>query len=133
MKENGKEWPEKLEEIFRIIFPSLENYGKQSVIRASQAVLVGKNLPANAGDARDVGSIPGLGRSSGGGSGNPLQYSCLENPHGQRSLAGYSPEVAKSRIQLSTHTHTHTHTHTQSVIKSKMRISFDPAIFLLSI
>ena len=50
MKENGKEWPEKLEEIFRIIFPSLENYGKRSVIRASQVVLVGKNPPANAGD-----------------------------------------------------------------------------------
>ena len=45
------------------------------------------NLPATAGDAGDVGSIPG----SGGRSGNPLQYSCLENPHGQRSLAGYSP------------------------------------------
>ena len=39
-----------------------------------------KNLPANAGDARDVGSIPGLGRSPGGGHGNPLQCSCLENP-----------------------------------------------------
>ena len=39
----------------------------------------------------DLGSIPGLGRSSGGGHGNPLQYSCLENPHEQRSLAGYSP------------------------------------------
>ena len=39
----------------------------------------------------DLGSIPGLGRSSGGGHGNPLQYSCLENPHGQRSLAGCSP------------------------------------------
>ena len=37
------------------------------------------------------GSIPGLGRSPGGGHGNPHQYSCLENPHGQRSLAGYSP------------------------------------------
>ena len=37
------------------------------------------------------GSIPGLERYSGGGHGNPLQYSCLENPHGQRSLAGYSP------------------------------------------
>ena len=36
----------------------------------------------------DMGSIPGLGRSPGGGHGNPLQYSCLENPHGQRSLAG---------------------------------------------
>ena len=41
--------------------------------------------------AEDLGSIPGLGRSPGGGHGNPLQYSCLENPHGQRSLAGYSP------------------------------------------
>ena len=39
-----------------------------------------KNLPANAGDVRDVGSITGLGRSPGGGHGNPLQYSCLENP-----------------------------------------------------
>ena len=42
-------------------------------------VLVVKNLPANAGDKRDVGLIPGLGRSPGGGHGNPLQYSCLEN------------------------------------------------------
>ena len=41
--------------------------------------------------ARDLGSIPGLGRSPGGGHGNPLQYSCLDNRHGQRSLAGYSP------------------------------------------
>ena len=40
---------------------------------------------------RDVGSVPGSGRSSGGGHGNPCQYSCLENPRGQRSLAGYSP------------------------------------------
>ena len=39
-----------------------------------------KNLPANAEDIRDLGSIPGLGRSSGVGNGNPLQYSCLENP-----------------------------------------------------
>ena len=46
-----------------------------------------KNPPANAGDVR---SIPGWGRSPGEGNGNPIQYSCLENPHGQRSLAGYS-------------------------------------------
>ena len=39
-----------------------------------------RNLPGNAGDIRDEGSIPGLGRSPGGGHGNPLQYSCLENP-----------------------------------------------------
>ena len=42
--------------------------------------LVVKNLSANAGDVRDVGSNPGLGRSPGGGHSNPLQYSCLENP-----------------------------------------------------
>ena len=42
--------------------------------------LVIKNLPANAGDVRDAGSIPGSGRSPGEGQGNPLQYSCLENP-----------------------------------------------------
>ena len=42
--------------------------------------LVVKNPPANAADARDMGLIPGLGRSLGGGNGNPLQYSCLENP-----------------------------------------------------
>ena len=39
-----------------------------------------KNLPANAGDVRDMGLIPGLGKSCGEGNGNPLQYSCLENP-----------------------------------------------------
>ena len=39
-----------------------------------------KNSPAKAGDIRDMGSVPGSGRSSGGGHGNPLQYSCLENP-----------------------------------------------------
>ena len=39
----------------------------------------------------DLGSVPGLGRFPGGGHGNPLQYSCLENPQGQRSLVGYSP------------------------------------------
>ena len=43
-------------------------------------VLVVKNPPANAGNIRDLGSIPGLRRSPGGGHGNPLQYSCLENP-----------------------------------------------------
>ena len=50
-----------------------------------------KNPSANAGDARDAGSIPGSGRFPGGGHGNPLQYSCLENPHEPRSLVGYSP------------------------------------------
>ena len=48
----------------------------------------GKGSACNAGE---LGLIPGLGRFPGGGNGNPLQYSCLENPHGQRSLVGYSP------------------------------------------
>ena len=47
---------------------------------ASQVALVVKNPPANAGDIRVMGSIPGWGRSPGGGHGNPLQYSCLGNP-----------------------------------------------------
>ena len=42
-------------------------------------------------NARDMGLIPGLGRSPGRGHGNLIQYSCLENPHGQRKLVGYSP------------------------------------------
>ena len=50
-----------------------------------------KNLPANAEGAGDVDSIPGLGRSPQGGNGNPLQYSCLEKSHGQRSLVDYTP------------------------------------------
>ena len=58
--------------------------------------LVVKNLPASTGDIRDVGLIPGSGRSPGGGHGNPLQYSCLENPLDRGAwwatvLAGYSP------------------------------------------
>ena len=52
--------------------------------RASQVVLAVKNLPANAGDLRDTGTIPGLGKSLGGGHGNPLQYSCLGNPMDRR-------------------------------------------------
>ena len=53
--------------------------------------LVVKNPLANAGDVRDRGLIPGLEKSLGGGHDNPLQYSCLENPRGQRSLEGYRP------------------------------------------
>ena len=51
-----------------------------------------KNPLANAGDVRDTGSIPGSGRSSGGGNGNPVRYSCLENPTDRGAwLGGYSP------------------------------------------
>ena len=54
-------------------------------------MLMVENPPANAGDVKHVGSIPGSRRSAGGGHGNPCQYSYLENPYGQRSLAAYSP------------------------------------------
>ena len=55
-----------------------------------------RSLSANAGDVQDEGSIPGSARSPGGGHGNPLQYSCLENPHGQRYLMGYSIQGLKN-------------------------------------
>ena len=81
--------------------------GSSMFLGASQVALVVKNLPDSAGDIRDSGSIPGLGRSPGGGHGNPLLYSCLENPHGQRSLAGYSPWSHKESdaTELTQHSH----------------------------
>ena len=89
-------------------------------VEGALVALMVKNLPADAGDLRDTGSIPGLGRSLGGGHGNPLQYSCLENPHGQRSLAGYSPWGHKAldvAEQLSTQ-----HSKTSSRGKTKLNI-----------
>ena len=62
--------------------------------------LVVKNPPANAGDIRDVGSIPGSGRPLGGGHGNALQYSCLENPMDLEALGATVHRLAKSQIQL---------------------------------
>ena len=56
-----------------------------------------KNLPANAGDVRDAGSIPGLGRSPGGGHGNPFQNSCLENPMDGGAQRATVYRVAKSQ------------------------------------
>ena len=58
---------------------------------ASQVVLVVKNLLANAGDVRDMGSVLRLGRSPGGGHGNPLQYPWLENPMDRFIGVGYRP------------------------------------------
>ena len=69
---------------------SIQMAGTALKLGASQVVLVVKNPPAIAGDIRDAGSIPGLGRFPGEGHGNLLQYSCLENPRGQRRLVGYS-------------------------------------------
>ena len=60
-----------------------------------------KNLPANAGDIRDVGSTPGSERSPGGRNGNPLQYSCLENPMDREAWQATVHRVAKSWTPLS--------------------------------
>ena len=68
----------------------------------------GSDGEESACNKEDLGSIPELGRSLGGGHGNPLQYSCLENPHGQMSLVGYSPWGCKEldrTEQLSTAQH----------------------------
>ena len=65
---------------------------------ASQVVLVVKILPANAGDRRDGGSIPGLGRSPWEGNCNPFQYSCLEKHRGQSSLVGWTQYMGSSRV-----------------------------------
>ena len=61
--------------------------------RAPQAVLVVKNLPANAEDTRDASSIPGSGRPFEGGHYNPLQYSCLENPMERGVWRGYTKSI----------------------------------------
>ena len=75
-----------------------------------------KNPPASAGDTRDVGSIPGLGRSPGEGNGNPLQYSFLENSMGRGVWRATIHRVAKSQTQLNDGVHTHTHTHTHGIV-----------------
>ena len=67
---------------------------------ASQVALVIKNPPANAGDVRNKGSVPGPGRSPGGQHGNPLQYSCLENPMDRGAWWDTVLSVAKSGTQL---------------------------------
>ena len=61
----------------------------------SQVALVVKNPSANAGDMRDMGLIPGSGRSPEEGHGNPLQYSCLENPMDRGELVGYGAQGHK--------------------------------------
>ena len=74
----------------------------------SQGFPCGSEGEESACNAGDVSSILGLRRSPGGGHGDPLQYSCLENPHGQRRLAGYSPWERKesdTTEQLSTAQH----------------------------
>ena len=77
------------------------------VVLASLVAPVVKNLPANAGDIRDAGLIPGSGRSPGGGHGSPLQYSCLENPMDRGAWRATVYGVTKSQTRLKWHS-THT-------------------------
>ena len=70
---------------------SLVGAGKTISLEGSWAPPSGSDGKESTCNVGDLGLIPGLGRSPGGGHGNPLQYSCLENPHTQRSLVGYSP------------------------------------------
>ena len=70
---------------------------KHKTEEASQLSLVAKNLPGNAGDIKDMGLIPGLGRSPEGGHGNPLHYSCLENPMDKGFWQATVHGVAKSQ------------------------------------
>ena len=67
-----------------------------------------KNLPADAGDAAGTGSIPGLGKSPGGGNGNPLQYACLKNPMDRGAWWATVHKVTKSQIRLSNLAFMHT-------------------------
>ena len=98
-----------------IVFPLsiLDTFFKRSISFyvwapwASQVALVVKNPTANTGDVRDMGLIPGLGRSPGGGHDNPLQYSCLENPMDRGAWWASFHGVTKiwTRLKwLSTHT-----------------------------
>ena len=72
----------------------------EAIYSKSQVVIVVKNTPVHAGGIRDAGSIPGSGRSPGGGRGNPLQYSCLENPMDRGAWQATVHSVAQGRTQL---------------------------------
>ena len=78
--------------------PTLHTTG----LSASQVALVVKNPPVNAGDIRDASLIPGSGRSPREGNGNPLQYSCLENPMDSGAWWATVHEVAKVKHKLTT-------------------------------
>ena len=70
------------------------------IMGTSQGALMVKNSPANAGDAEDMGSIPGSERCPGGGHDSLLQYSCLENPMDRGALRAIDHRVAKSQTRL---------------------------------
>ena len=78
--------------------PTVSNHGLRN--QGFPVALVVKNLPADAGDLRDAGLIPGSGRSPGGGHGNPLQYSCMENPMDRGAWRATVHGVTKRWTQL---------------------------------
>ena len=78
----------------------IELQAKECQRLPGKVVLDVKNLPANAGDTRDSGSIPRLGKSPGGRHGNPLQYSCLENPMVRGAWQVTFRRVEKNRTKL---------------------------------
>ena len=91
--------PLKLSDLVHPFPPKVER--EEESHHSSQGAMVVKNLPAGAGNGRGVGWIPGSGRSPGGGRGNPLQYSCLENPMDRGAWWDTVHGVAKSQTQLS--------------------------------
>ena len=87
------------------LFSVNKYYSTTYPVRASRVALVVRNPPTNAEDSRDVGSIPGSGRSPGKGNGNPLQCSCLGNPMDRGAWwATVHGVMKKSWTRLSTHT-----------------------------
>ena len=92
---------------WRVLNPAqevIESFLKEgtAIARAFQVALVVKNLPANAGDIKDTSPNPGSGRSSGGGKGNPLQYSCLENPMDREAWQATVHRTAESDVTEAT-------------------------------
>ena len=108
-----------------------------------------KDLPANGEDIRYMGSIPGLGRSPGGGNGNPLQYLCLRNPMDRGTRQATVHRIAKSKTWLSDlacmhspssikHAHMHRHSFlgapSQCVMSTNtMPVVFSPLLLILSV
>ena len=88
----------------------------------SQVVAVVKNPPANAGDRSNECSIPGSGRSPGGGHGNPVQYSCLENPMDKGAWRARVHRVTKSWTRLKRQ-HTHTHIHGEAEMRGSLLLT----------
>ena len=94
------ESPDPFKMTSHIIFCKTIQDREDPMQESSQVMLVVKNPPANAGETRDAGSIPGSGRSPGEGNGYPLQYSCLENPKDREAWPATVQRVTKSQTQL---------------------------------